>query len=101
MTWASTGRRGSLVSRALLLSLGRLALKAPSLGSATAEILRGRGEADRAAELRSLQLFPGGCAAVGGTSEHAVDAGAGAREEVGAAAAEAQLREPGVGPASR
>ena len=89
------------MSGALLLSLGRLALKSRSLGSATAEILRGRGKADRAAELRSLQLFPGGCAAVGGASEHVADAGAGAREEDGAAAAEAQLREPGVGPASR
>lgn len=38
---------------------------------------------------------------MGDTSECAVDAGDGAREKDGAAAAEAQAREPGVAPASR
>lgn len=42
------------------------------------------------AELRSLQLLPGGRAAVGGTSERIVGAGSGAGEEDGAAEAEAQ-----------
>lgn len=82
----------------LLLILGQLAFKAPSLGPATAEILRGSGKADRMAELRSLQLLPRGCAAVGGTSEHAVGAGPGAREEDGTAATETQPRGTGVAP---
>ena len=88
-------------SEALLLTLGQSALKAPSLGSITAEIFRSLGEADRTAELGPLQLLPGGRAAVGGTSESAVDAGAGAREEDRAAAAEAQPGEPGVALASK
>lgn len=74
----------------LLLSLGPSAFKPPSLGSATTDILRGPGKADRMAELRSLQLLPGGRAAVGGTSERIVGAGSGAGEEDGAAEAEAQ-----------
>lgn len=71
------------------------------MGSATTEILRDRGKADRAAELRPLQLLPGGREPMGDTSECAVDAGDGAREEDGAAAAEAQAGEPGVALASR
>lgn len=57
--------------------------------SVTAEFLRRLGQADRVAELRPLQVLPGGRAALGGAPERAVAAGAGAREEDGTVQAEA------------
>lgn len=50
---------------------------------------------------RPFQLLPGGLAAVGDTSEHAVGTGPRTREEDGAAVADAQPGGPGEAPASR
>lgn len=74
---------------------GTFSPQVPSLGSATAEILRDPGRSDRVAEFEPLQVLPGGGTTVGGTPEQAVGAGAGAGEEDGAAPAEAQPGEPG------